>query len=60
MPGNKCWYLETRDGTIVLFRDGKEFIQKRDQWLGPIKEVFYGAEHPQAKTFKAQALEVSS
>ena len=27
--------------------------------MGPVKEIFYGAEHPQAKSFKAQAIEVS-
>lgn len=59
MPGNKRWHFEARDGTILLFRDGKEVATKRDQRIGPVKEVFYGAEHPQAKTFKVQALDVS-
>ena len=27
--------------------------------MGPVKEIFYRAEHPQAKSFKAQAFEVS-
>ena len=59
MPRNKRWYFEVHDGTILPFRDGKEVTNKRDQRVGPVKEVFYGAEHPQAKTFKAQALEVN-
>ena len=60
MPGNKRWYFEARgDGAILLFRDGKEVTNKREQRIGPVKEVFYGAEHSQAKTFKLQALKVS-
>ena len=59
MPGNKRWYFEARDGVILLWRDGKEVTNKRGQRIGPVKEVFYGSELPQAKTFKLQALEVS-
>lgn len=59
MPGNKRWYFEARsDGTIILFCDGKEVTNKRGQRIGPVKEVFYGSELPQVKTFRAQALEV--
>ena len=59
MPGNKRWHFEVRDGTILLFRDGKEVTKTRELRMGPVKEVIYGAEHPQAKTFKLQALDVS-
>lgn len=60
MPGNKRWHFELRDEAVLIFRDGKEvFHSKKDIPLGPVKEIFYGTEHPQAKTFKAQAIEVS-
>ena len=58
MPGNKRWYFEEQEGTILLWRDGKEVTNRMNQRIGPVKEVFYGSEHPQAKTFKLQALEV--
>lgn len=58
MPGNKRWSLELRDGGIFVYREGKEVVNKNDKPLGPVKEVFYGAEHPQARTFKAQAIQV--
>ena len=59
MPGNKRWNFELRDGAIYVLREGKEVANKKEQPLGPVKEVFYGAEHPQAKTFKPQAIEVN-
>ena len=55
MPGNKRWYLEV---TIFLIRDGKEICHRNDQTVGPIKELFYGSDHPQAKTFKVHAIQV--
>lgn len=58
MPGNKRWYLEVRENTIFLIRDGKEVCHRNGQTVGPIKELFYGSEHAQAKTFKAHAIEV--
>ena len=58
MLGNKCWNLEFRDGEIFLFCEGKEVVNKNDQPLGPVKELFYGAEHAQARTFKPQAIQV--
>lgn len=58
MPGNKRWYLELRGGTILVFRDGNEITAKNVP-LGPVKEVFYGAENAKASTFKLHALEVS-
>ena len=62
MPGNKRWYFEFRGDAIFIIRDGKEifrFKKDRDVPMGPVREIFYGAEHPQAKSFKAQAIEVS-
>ena len=62
MPGNKRWYFELRENVILIVREGKEVsrIKKdRDIPLGPVKEIFFGAEHPQARSFKAQAIEVS-
>lgn len=60
MPGNKRWHFEAQDEAVFIFRDGKEvFHSRKEQPLGPVKEIFYGAEHPQAKSFKAQAIEVS-
>ena len=53
MPGNKRWYFEAHsDGGILLWLDGKEVNNKRGQRIGPVKEVFYGLELPQAKIFK--------
>ena len=61
MPGNKRWHFEAQDEAVFIFRDGKEvFHSRKEQPLGPVKEIFYGAEHSQAKSFKAQAIEVSA
>lgn len=64
MPGNKRWHFELRDSSaILIFRDGKEISRLKkdhDIPMDPVKEIFYGAEHPQAKSFKAQAIEVSA
>ena len=58
MPGNKHWHLEVRASAILLIHDDKEARHKNGQPLGPIKDLFYGCEHGQAKTFKAHAIEV--
>lgn len=58
MPGNKRWHFETNENGIFLIRDGKEVNHRNGQPLGPIRELFYGCEHAQAKTFKAHAIEV--
>lgn len=58
MPGYKRWHLEVNENGILLIRDSKEASHKNGQPLGPIKELFYGCEHGQAKTFKAHAIEV--
>ena len=63
MPGNKRWHFVVQEEAIFIFRDGKEVIaskKDRDISLGPVKEIYYGAEHPQAKTFKVHAIEVSA
>jgi len=58
MPGNKRWYFELNRRTILVCRDGREVTSKNVP-LGPVKELYYGAEKPQAKTFKLHAVEVS-
>ena len=58
MPGNKRWHLEVKETAILLIRDGKEVCHRNGKPVGPIKDLFYGSQHSQAKTFKAHAIEV--
>lgn len=63
MPGNKCWHFVVKEEAILIFCDGKEVVIKKNRdsvSLGPVKEIYYGAENPQAKTFKVHAVEISA
>ena len=47
-----------KETAILLICDSKEVCHRNSKPVGPIKDLFYGSEHSQTKTFKAHAIEV--